>query len=65
MISLSRDLAHAFPRDPAARRLRGQTLDEAAGAADQRGDPAALAMNFMDPAERLPSSVLTLCCAVG
>jgi hypothetical protein len=31
--------------------LCGETFDQAASAAGQRDDPAAVAMHFMDPAE--------------
>ena len=52
-ISFASILAHAFPRDAPPVLLRGQPLDEAAGAAHQRDDPAAFAMHFVHSAERL------------
>jgi len=33
--------------------LRGEAFDEAAGPARQRHDPAAIAVNLMDPAEHV------------
>jgi hypothetical protein len=49
---LALDLANAFPGHSPALLLRGQPLDEAAGSAGQRRDPAAVGMNFVNATER-------------
>jgi len=51
--SIGLDAHHALPGNPVAFRPSGQALNEAARAGHQRDQSAAVAMDFVNPAETL------------